>query len=58
MSARVEVGGDGLIAKVLIVEGYDESPEALACANWLVRIRTRAIGCRFAHDVTLARFGE
>jgi hypothetical protein len=54
----MEVGGDGLIAKVLIVDGNEESPEALACANWLVRMRTRAMGCRFFHDVTLARFVE
>ena len=58
MHMRVDVGGDGLIATVLIIDGNDESPDALACANWLVRLRTLALGCRFSHYVTLTRFGE
>lgn len=58
MNVRVDVGGDGLIATVLIVDGNDASPEAVACANWLVRLRTLAPGCRFSNYVTLTRLGE
>ena len=50
--------GKGSLEPVLITDGYDESPAALTCINWLGRLKMDSQGCRFVKQVTLARWSE